>query len=275
MRSSTVGPMIRDRRVRAGRSQLDVALDVGVSARHFSFVELGKSRPSPELVVLIADRLGAPRREANDWLLAAGFAPAFAESGLDAPSMAQVRRSLQQLLDAHEPLPAVVLDRRWTVQLTNQAAIRLADGISGDESRGDPTNLFRISLHPDGFGSRTVNFAAWSAYLLRQLDHAVSRTRDPYLSALAEEIATWPNIPTRNLWDRPALPDESDIVVPWQLEQGDVVLSMFTTMSTFGTPVDITLSELTIEMFFAADEATEHAFRQHRRPKQRAAIPHR
>jgi DNA-binding NarL/FixJ family response regulator len=113
------------------------------------------------------------------------------------------------------------------------------------------------------------------AYLLRQLDLAVSRTRDPGLDALADEIATWPNIPARTLWARPAPPDESDIVVPWQLEQGDEVLSMFTTMSTFGTPVDITLSELTIELFFAADEATEHAFRQHRRLDNRAAIPHR
>jgi len=257
--------MIRNRRVGARRSQLDVALDVGVSARHLSFVELGKSRPSPELIVLIAERLGVPPREANDWLLAAGFAPHFPERGLDAPAMAQVRRSLQQLLDAHDPLPALVLDRRWTVQLTNQAAIRLAHGISGDESRGDPTNLFRISLHPDGFGSRTHNFSAWSAYLLRQLDLAVSRTRDPELDALAHEIATWPNIPTRNLWARPAPPDESDIVVPWQLEHRGELLSMFTTMSTFGTPVDITLSELTIELFFAADDATEQAFREHHR----------
>lgn len=256
-----IGELIRDQRHRVGRSQLDIAIDSGVSQRHLSFVEVGKSRPSPELIVLLADRLGAPPREANEWLLAAGFAPRHPERALDAPAMARVTRSLQQLLDAHDPLPAVVLDRRWNVVLTNRAAIRLAHGVEGPDRRGDPTNMFRISLHPDGFGARTRNFEAWAGYVLRQLHVAARRTRDPFLLDLADEIAEWPNVPERRTWARPLSPDASEVVVPWDLDHRGQTLSMFTTMATFGTPVDVTLSELTVELFHAADEATDRAFR--------------
>ncbi len=254
---SAVGPLIRERRDRARRSQMDLAFDVGVSPRHLSFVELGKSRPSPELVVLIAQHLDVPLRERNDWLLAAGHASRYGEARLDGPALAQVRRSLQALLDAHEPFPAVVIDRGWTVQLTNRAAIRLADGIPGDV-RGVPTNIFRVSLHPDGFAGRTRNFAEWSAYLLRQLDTAVARTRAPELVALADEVAAWPHIPPREVWGRPAAVPAADVVVPWRVESQGEELSLFTTMSTFGT-ADVTLDELSIELFFAADETTEAA----------------
>ena len=170
-----VGPLIRERRANARRSQLDLALDVGVSARHLSFVEL--ARPAqPELITLIADRLGVPAREQNDWLIAAGHAPA--------PCRDAARRSgdgdraplAAGVLDAHEPYPAVAIDRCWTVQLWNEASAWLGEGISA-EARGDPTNIFRISLHPDGFARRTRNFDQWSAYLLRQLDLIVRRTR--------------------------------------------------------------------------------------------------
>ena len=145
MSRSAVGPLIRERRDEARRSQMDLALDVGVSPRHLSFVELGKSKPSPELVVLIADRLDVPLRERNDWLLAAGYAPRYSETPLDGVDNIQVRRSLQLLLAAHDPFPAVVIDRRWTVQLTNRAAIQLADGIA-DEARGVPSNIVRIDV---------------------------------------------------------------------------------------------------------------------------------
>jgi len=146
MSRSAVGPLIRERRDEARRSQMDLALDVGVSPRHLSFVELGKSKPSPELVVLIADRLDVPLRERNDWLLAAGYAPRYSETPLDGVDNIQVRRSLQLLLAAHDPFPAVVIDRRWTVQLTNRAAIQLADGIA-DEARGVPSNIFGQERH--------------------------------------------------------------------------------------------------------------------------------
>jgi transcriptional regulator with XRE-family HTH domain len=230
-----------------------------VSPRHLSFVELGKARPSPELLTLIADRLGVPLREQNDWLIAAGHAPRYPETSLDATALRGVRGSIQTLLDAHEPFPAVAIDRLWSVQLYNQASVRLADGI-GQAIRGDPTNIFRVSLHPDGFAGRTRNFDEWSAYLLRQLDLLVRRTRSVEAIALAEEIARWPNIPPRETWSH-WTPQADDPVVPWILEHGGAELSFFTTMATFGTPVDITLAELTVELFFPVDEGTEEHLR--------------
>jgi transcriptional regulator with XRE-family HTH domain len=249
-----VGPLIRERRVSARRSQLDLALDAGVSARHLSFVELGKARPSPELVTLIADRLGVPAREQNDWLVAAGYAPRHTETPLDAEALRTVRRSLQLFLDAHEPFPAVAVDRCWTVQLWNDAAVWLGEGIPL-EARGDPSNIFRISLHPDGFSRRTRNFGQWCAYLLRQLDLIVRRTRSPEAEALAAEIAELPDIPPRDRWSR-WTPQDTDPVVPWLLEHSGAELSLFTVMATFGTPVDLTLTEMTVELFLPADDAT-------------------
>jgi transcriptional regulator with XRE-family HTH domain len=249
-----VGPLIRERRIGARRSQLDLALDVGISARHLGFVELGKSRPSPEVITLIADRLAVPLRDQNTWLLAAGYAPRFAEHSLDDAELRQVKASLQALLDAHEPNPAAALDRDWTVQLFNRPALWLAEGI-GDEARGVPTNMFRVGLHPDGFAPRTRNFGPWSAYLLRQLDLLVGRTRSPALVALADEVATWPDIAPRPSWGR-STPEGSDPVVPWIVEHEGRELSFFTIMATFGTPLDVTLAELTVELFFPADAAT-------------------
>jgi transcriptional regulator with XRE-family HTH domain len=260
MRGSTVGPLIRERRHHSRRSQMDLALDIGISPRHLSFVELGKSRPSTELLMLLAERLDLPLRQRNDWLLAAGYAPRYTETPLEGPVMERVKRSLQNLLDAHDPFPGLVIDRSWTVQLTNQAAIRLAEGIP-DAVRGVPSNIFRVSLHPDGFARRTRNFPEWSAYLLRQLDLVVTRTRDSGLEQLVAEVVSWPNIPDRETWSHLAAYDEPALVVPWKLQLGDEELSMFTTMSTFGTPLDVTLSELTIELFFPADEATDATLR--------------
>jgi len=253
-----VGPLIRERRVSAHRSQLDLALDVGVSARHLSFVELGKARPSPELLMLIANHLGVPAREQNDWLIAAGHAPRHAETPLDDAAMARVRHSLQAFLDAHEPYPAVAIDRCWTVQLWNEASAWLGDGIS-QEARGDPTNLFRISLHPDGFARRTRNFDQWSAYLLRQLDLIVRRTRSAEAETLAAEIEEWPGIAPRDTWSR-WTPRAEDPVMPWVLEHSGVELSMFTVMATLGTPVDLTLTEMTVELFLPADDFTQSYF---------------
>jgi transcriptional regulator with XRE-family HTH domain len=257
---SGAGTLIRDGRLRARRSQLDLALDVGVSPRHLSFVELGKAKPSPELILVLAERLDVPLRERNDWLLAAGYAPRFPETPLDGPAMEHVRATLQGLLDAHEPYPAVVIDRRWTVQLTNAAAIRLAEGIA-PEARGVPSNIFRISLHADGFARRTRNLAEWSGYLLRQLDRAIVRTGDPELVALGEEIAGWPHVPPRPSWREPPPGGRPELVVPWQLAHRGEELSLFTTMSTFGTAVDITLAELSIELFLPADPPTAKALR--------------
>jgi transcriptional regulator with XRE-family HTH domain len=260
MTQVAVGLLIRQRRGLARRSQMDLAHEIGVSPRHLSFVELGKSRPSARLLLAIARHLDVPLRQRNDWLLAAGYAPRYAETSLTGPALARIRRSLQILLDAHDPFPAAAIDRHWNVQLTNAAAGRLASGVPA-EVRGVPTNIFRTALHPAGLAGRTRNFPQWSAHLLRQLDRAVIRTQDAALAALADEIATWPSIPDRQAWSQLSAEDGDDPVVPWRLEAGGQELSFFTTMTAFGTPMDITLSELSIELFFPADEATEAALR--------------
>ena len=258
MTRPTVGPLIRERRVQTRRSQLQLALDVGVSARHLGFVELGRSTPSPELLLAIAECLEVPMRERNRWLTAAGHAPRYQESPLDGPTLARIRRSLQDLLDAHDPCPGVVVDRRWDVRLSNGAARRLVEGIP-DEVRGVPTNLFRVALHPAGLAGRTLNFASWSAHLLRQL-HRLTPGNDE-LAALAAEIATWPAIPPRSTWGQAAPDDEPDPVMTWQIRLDGRDYSMYSVMSTFGTPADITLSELTIELFFPANQATQDYLR--------------
>ncbi|WP_028935031.1 helix-turn-helix domain-containing protein [Pseudonocardia spinosispora] len=256
MTAAVVGLLIRRQRDLVRRSQMSLAHEIGVSPRHLSFVELGKSRPSPKLLLAIAEHLDVPLRERNDWLLAAGYAPHYPETPLAGPRLARVRESLQALLDAHEPYPGVVVDRRWSVQLTNAAAARFSAGIP-EGVRGSPTNIFRVSLHPDGLGGRTHNFAEWSTYLLRQLDRAVTQTQDVELAALAAEIATWPSIPDRRSWTRLLPVDQLNPVMPWRLRLDGEDLSLFTTMSTFGTPQDITLSELTVELFFPSDDITE------------------
>jgi transcriptional regulator with XRE-family HTH domain len=239
---------------------MDLALEVGVSPRHLSFVETGRSRPSPELVLALADHLEVPLRERNTMLLAAGYAPRYRETSLDDPTMASVRAALQRLLDTHDPYPGVVIDRAWNVVLTNGAALALADGVP-DELLGPPLNVFRLCLHPEGLAARTRNFGEWASYLLWQLHRLVLASADPELLLLEEEVRGYPNLAglaRESLWegwDAPAL------LVPVELEVRGLVLSMFTTLTTFGTPRDITLSEVAVELFFPADEATEQALR--------------
>lgn len=256
------GPLVRGRRQESGRSILDVATDVGVSPRHLGFVELGRSRPSPELLAVIADRLDVPARELNEWLVAAGHAPRHSETALDGDAIRAVRRSLQAMLDAQDPYPAVAVDRCWTAQLWNASALWLADGVP-TEGRGDPTNMFHIGLHPAGFARRTRNFEDWSRHLLHQLDLIVRRTRDPQAIELAARIETWPDIAPRATWSR-WVPPVGDPVLPWVIDHGGVELTLFSVMATLGTPLDLTLNELTIELFLPADDTTA-AYLRHRR----------
>lgn len=258
--STRVGTLIRERRERARRSQMDLAHEVGISPRHLSFVELGKSRPSPEVIELLALRLDVPLRERNDWLLAAGYAPRHPETSLGAEPLRHLAGSLQQLIDAHDPFPAVVIDRRWTVQLTNQAGMAIA-GMLPEHARGNPPNIFRMSLHPDGFAGFTRNFADWSRHMLAELEAAIARTNDEELLALADEVEGWAGIPPRDEWARPRFENGTSPVLTWQVTIGGLDLALFTTLSVFAAPLDVTMSELAIEMFFAADAETEQALR--------------
>jgi transcriptional regulator with XRE-family HTH domain len=250
-----VGELVRDWRTRRHRSQLDLALEVGVSARHLSFVETGRAKPSPELVLALAEGLDVPLRERNAMLLAAGYAPRYGETPLSDPSMARVHSALQRLLDAHDPYPGVVIDRHWDVVLTNPAASVLVGGLPAALLE-PPLNVYRVCLHPDGLAARTHNFREWGGYLLQQLHRGVVLTNDPELRALQEEVNAYPNVqaigsPRWATWDEPPL------LVPVVIEIDHAVLSMFTTLTTFGTPRDVTLDELAVELFFPADDETD------------------
>ena len=255
-----VGPLLRDWRLRRHRSQMDLALDAGVSPRHLSFVETGRSKPSPELLLGLADVLEVPLRERNAFLLAAGYAPHYRQRSLEDPSMARVRAAVDRLLESHNPYPGVAVDLLWNVVLANDAAQRLM-ALLPAELVGPPLNVFRVCLHPEGLARRTLNFSEWSAYLLSQLHRLQVLTADPEVSKLADEVARYPTVVGLRDWRDVARADEPAILVPWRLRLDSVELSLFTTLTTFGTPQDITLAELAVELFYPADEVSEAALR--------------
>lgn len=263
MATTGVGPLLREWRDRRGRSQLALALEVGVSTRHLSCVETGRSRPSPELVLALGRHLDVPLRTQNQMLLAAGYAPRYGHTPLDSPTLARVRESLQRVLDAHDPYPGVLIDRRWDVVGSNRAAAALTAGLP-DHLTQPVVNVFRVCLHPDGLAARTVDFEPWARYLLDQL-RRVASAGGPGVAELVAEVSGYPDLPERDGRSRdvPSSGDHDDpqIVVPFRLTVGEHVLSMFTTLTTFGTPQDVTLDELAIELFFPADDATDDLLR--------------
>ena len=256
MARPAVGELLRDWRTRRRRSQLDLALDVGVSTRHLSFVETGRSRPSPELILAMAHHLDVPLRERNGLLLAAGYAPRFSQMPLEDPAMDHVRASIQRMLDAHDPYPGAVIDRQWNVAMVNRAGLMLADGVP-TAVLGPPLNVYRLCLHPDGLARRTTNFTDWATYLLVQLRRSITLTGDPALTALLDEVSTYPNVAQIAPLTGMARGDDPPILVPFRLATPLGELSLFTTLTTFGTPLDVTIDELAIELFFPADDRSD------------------
>lgn len=257
--SHSVGQHLRDWRTRRRRSQMDLALDVGVSTRHLSFIETGRARPSPGMLDALADALEVPLRERNSLLLAAGYAPRYAARPLDDVGMAHVRNALERLLRAHEPNPGLVLDRQWNVVLANRSALALA-ALLPQHLVQPVFNVFRASLHPDGLARVTENFADWAAYLLRALRRAVEHSGDAGLTALEQEVLAYPNVKALPAQSRD-LSGDPPLLLPCVLSLPQGRLSMFTTLTTFGTPGDITLEELSIEQFYPADDASEALLR--------------
>ena len=248
MSIDTIGPLLRDWRQRRRLSQLDLALEAGVSTRHLSFVETGRAKPSPEMVLHLADELEVPLRERNRLLLAAGYAPVYEERALDEPEMQPVHEAVQLVLDGHDPYPAITVDRGWALVAHNRGAALLMAGLPED-LLAPPMNVLRASLHPDGLAPRIANLGQWKAHLLERLGRQAAVTGDPALRTLHDELAAYP---------APADPGAatSDVVVPLRLTIPGGELSFFSTVTTFGTPVDITVEELSIESFFPADRAT-------------------
>ena len=255
--SVSVGPLLRAWRQRRRLSQLDVSARAAISTRHLSFVETGRARPSREMVLHLAEELDVPLRERNTLLIAAGYAPVYRETSLDDEDMAAVRKTLEQLLAGHEPYPALVVDRRWNLLLANRAVGLLLSGVPAD-LLAPPVNVLRISLHPDGLASRIANLEEWSSHLLSRLGREISATADPALASLNDELTCFPGVSG----PAPHVPDgASRLMVTLRLKTllGD--LAFFSAVVTFGTAVDITLAELSIETFFPADPATATVLR--------------
>jgi transcriptional regulator with XRE-family HTH domain len=250
-----VGDQLRDWRQRRRLSQMDLALDADISTRHLSFVETGRARPSRELLLHLADQLGVPLRERNALLLAAGYAPAYAERALDDPALAPARAAVELVLKAHEPFPALAVDRHWNLVTANGAVGPFLAGAAA-ALLAPPLNVLRLSLHPDGLAPRIANFGEWRTHILERLRQQIAATADAGLIALHDELAGYPGGP-----DGGAPSDYGGVFVPLRLRTDAGELSFFTTITLFGTPVDVTLSELAIEMFFPADEATARALR--------------
>ena len=252
-----VGPLLRGWRRRRNLSQMEVAHTAAVSSRHLSFIETGRARPSREMVLHLAERLDVPLGERNALLLAAGFAPEYRERGLDDAEMAAVRDALGRFLDAHEPYPALVADRRCDIVMTNGALGVLLDGVSPGLLR-PPANAMRIALHPDGMAPRILNLPEWSGHLLHVLRRRAEAEGDPELEALHDELAGLPGI-------HPAPPAggaAAGVVVPLRLRAPDGgALTFLSTTSRFGTALDVTLAGLWIEAFYPADDATAAALR--------------
>jgi transcriptional regulator with XRE-family HTH domain len=228
----------------------------GISPRHLSFVETGRSNPSAEVLMTIADHLDVPLRTRNTWLLAAGYAPRYSEQALDSARMMQIKSVVQRLLDTHDPYPGVALDGQWRIVLHNKTADKLLDLLPNHLKHPD-INMFRASLHPDGFSKYTKNFDEWGSYLLQVLQRFTLTTRDEALNELSREVNTYTNV--QAIKQRAYLPlsAESSLLVPFVMELQGQELSLFTTLTIFGSPRDITLHELFIELFYPADYKSE------------------
>ncbi|WP_069261693.1 helix-turn-helix domain-containing protein [Paraburkholderia nodosa] len=254
----SVGEMLRDWRTRRRMSQLLLATEAEISTRHLSFVESGRALPSREMVMHLAEQLDVPLRERNALLVAAGYAPLYRERALDDPQLAAAREAVDLVLRGHEPYPAVAVDRHWNIVATNGALAPLI-GDASPALLAAPINALRLSLHPEGMAPRIVNWHAWRTHLLTRLQRQIDASGDPALAALHEELAAYP--PPPGVANVSAEPFAHHIAVPLRVRTVLGELAFYSTTTVFGTPVDITLSELAIEAFFPADPQTAQALR--------------
>ncbi|MGJ7527893.1 helix-turn-helix domain-containing protein [Variovorax sp. GB1P17] len=251
------GAHLRHWRTHRRLSQLDLAQEAEVSTRHLSYVETGRAAPSREMVLRLAERLEVPLRERNALLVAAGFAPMYRQRSLDDPAMASARRAVDLVLKGHEPFPALAVDRHWNLVAHNAMVPMLMEGASPELLQA-PINVLRLSLHPDGLAPRIANLAQWRTHLLERLQQQIAATGDVVLQALHDELEAYP-APTVS-HDLPAIDTElSAVAVPIQFVTPNGVLSFISTITIFGTPVDVTLQELAVESFFPANEQTAAA----------------
>lgn len=254
--SRPIGDLLREWRRHRRLSQLELATDADISTRHLSFVESGRAQPSRDMILHLAEYLDVPLRDRNALLVAAGFAPVFRQRALDDPAFDAARRAIERLLKGMEPYPALAIDRHWNLVTGNAAVLRLLKGVP-ESLLQPPVNVLRLGLHPAGLAPRTRNFGQWRAHLLDRLRRQIEASQDAQLIALMRELQSYPAPPD----ETHAVDTASLIAVPMQLEVDGVVLSMLSTTTVFGTPVDITLAELALETFVPADDATEQQLR--------------
>src|SRR6201996_9122148 len=249
-----IGDHLREWRQRRRMSQLDLAGEAEISARHLSFVETGRAAPSRDMVMRLAERLDVPLRERNVLLVAAGFAPAFPQRALDDPALKPVRNAIDLVLRAHEPNPALAVDRHWNLVSANRMVMPLLEGIP-QRLLGQPFNVLRLSFHPEALAARTANLAEWCGHLLERLHRQCEATADPELVKLYHDLKAFP-IPARS-----APLSADNVAIPFKFRFGGDVLSFMSATMIFGTPVDITLSEMALETFFPADDLTAERMR--------------
>ncbi|MFE1311231.1 helix-turn-helix domain-containing protein [Streptomyces sp. NPDC058755] len=248
-----IGPLLRAWRERRRVSQLELALRADSSARHISFIETGRSRPSEEMVLRLAEHLDVPVRERNALLLAAGYAPHYPETPLDDPALDALRDGMERLIQGYEPYPALVVDAGYTVVAANRGITMLLEGVPEKLLTPAP-NAMRLTLHPEGLAPRIRNLREWRGHLLAQMEREIALHRSDQLRALYEEVAAYP-VPEDAPGDEPAEPVPY-FALPMQIEHDGRILSFVSSISTFNTPMDVTVAELAIETFLPADPAT-------------------
>ncbi|WP_031475878.1 helix-turn-helix domain-containing protein [Streptomyces bicolor] len=249
-----VGPLLRAWREQRRVSQLELALRADSSARHISFIETGRSRPSEEMVLRLAEHLDVPVRERNALLLAAGYAPRYPETPLDDPALDALRAGMEQLIQGYEPYPALVVDAMYNVHAANRGVLMLLADLP-EHLLEPPLNAMRLTLHPEGLAPRIRNLREWRGHLLAQMDRRIALHRSEPLRKLYEEVAAYPVPEEPPGAEEPAEPVPY-FALPMQIEHEGRVLSFISSISTFNTPMDVTVAELAIETLLPADPAT-------------------
>lgn len=255
--ANSAGALLRQWRDIRGKTQLDLSFDAGVSQKHISFVESGRSVPSRQMLLDLAEALDVPLRERNQLLLAAGYAPSYSDPALDMPAMTSINRALQRMLRQHEPFPAIVMDRSWNVLMTNEAAPALFNCFVDLFARPAPRNLLHLMFDPDGMRPFIANWSQTARGLLaRVYREAVGRVIDARTKALLEELSQYPGVKAE--WRGPS-PDDAMPIIPLSFVKDGVRLDYFSLITTVGTPQTITAEELRLECMFPANDATESA----------------
>jgi len=258
MQAPAFGDLLRDWRRRRRLSQLDLAAEAEVSQRHLSFVESGRSRPSRDMVLRLAEQLAIPLRERNALLAAAGFAPSYRERAPDDPGLKAALAAVELILKGHAPHPAIAVDRHWMLRAANAAARRLMSGVA-ESLLTPPVNVLRLSLHPQGLAPRLSNYREWRVHILDRLARQIDNAPDPALAALADELRSYPVPPGARPYSATGGIAYAGVAIPLELATDRGTLRFISTTTVFGTAQDISLSELAIESFFPADDATAAA----------------